>query len=737
VHQIDSVEAYVHYLQQTPVEVEALFKDLLIGVTNFFRDPQAFEFLESQALPGVFEGKATGGAVRVWSAGCSTGEEAYSIAILLVERMEALKQNFTLQVFATDIDSRAIATARAGVYPASIAADISPERLARFFTLEPDGKGYRIHKSIRDVLVFSEQDLIKDPSFSKLDLISCRNLLIYLNGDLQKRLIPLFHYALVPGGRLFLGSSEGIGEFEDLFSVLDRKAKVYQRKEDLQSVQRAALNRATEPVLTPTKRLPHSRVQPTKLTGRPPLRELMEQALLRQVTPASVLINAAGDILYVHGQTGMYLEPSQGEAGIQNILKMARPGLRPALSTALHQTVQGRRATTANQLKVTNSGLENYVKLKVQMVSSSVNELVDSTLYLVTFDDVPTPELQSEAPATAGDAIEISPGAQARINALIQELREKDEYLQSTHEELESSNEELKSSVEEMQSVNEELQSTNEELETSKEEMQSVNEELATVNTELQTKVIDLSRSNNDMNNLLAGTGVGTVFVDHQLKILRFTPAASAIINLIPTDVGRSVAHIVSNLVGYTRLVDDVREVLRNLIPKALEVQTSGLAWYTLHIQPYRTLNNVIEGAVISFENITEMVRTRDALEKANDLLRLAVVVRDSHDAITVQDLDGRTMAWNPGAVRLYGWSETQALRMNVRERIPVALRDDALATLASLSRAEVLLPYKTQRLTMDNRVLDVSIISTALINAQGNMYGIATTERAKAPVSV
>jgi two-component system CheB/CheR fusion protein len=463
----------------------------------------------------------------------------------------------------------------------------------------------------------------------------------------------------------------------------------------------------------------------------------MEQALLRQVTPASVLINAAGDILYVHGQTGMYLEPSQGEAGIQNILKMARPGLRPALSTALHQTVQGRQATSANQLKVMNNGLENYVKLKVQMVGSSVNDLVDSKLYLVTFDDIPTPELESEAIANAGDAIEIILGAQTRINALIQELNEKDEYLQSTHEELQSSNEELKSSVEEMQSVNEELQSTNEELETSKEEMQSVNEELATVNTELQTKLIDLSRSNNDMNNLLAGTGVGTVFVDHQLKILRFTPAASAIINLIPTDVGRSVAHIVSNLVGYTRLVEDVREVLRSLIPKAMEVQTSGLAWYTLRIQPYRTLNNVIEGAVISFENITEMVRTRDALEKANDLLRLAVVVRDSHDAITVQDLDGRTMAWNPGAVRLYGWSETEALSMNVRERIPVALRDDALATLASLSRAEVLQPYKTQRLTIDNRVLDVSIISTALIDANGNMYGIATTERAKSPVSV
>jgi two-component system CheB/CheR fusion protein len=261
VHQIDSMEAYVHYLQQTPDEVDALFKDLLIGVTNFFRDRQAFEFLETKVLPGMFEGKLTGGAVRVWCTGCSTGEEAYSIAILLVERMEALKQNFTLQVFATDIDSRAIATARAGVYPASIAADICPERLARFFTREPGGKGYRIHKSIRDVLVFSEQDLIKDPSFSKLDLISCRNLLIYLDGDLQKRLIPLFHYALVPGGRLFLGSSEGIGEFEGLFTALDRKAKVYQRKEDLQSGQRAALNRAIEPALTPTKRALHSPAQ--------------------------------------------------------------------------------------------------------------------------------------------------------------------------------------------------------------------------------------------------------------------------------------------------------------------------------------------------------------------------------------------------------------------------------------------------------------------------------------------
>jgi two-component system CheB/CheR fusion protein len=283
-----------------------------------------------------------------------------------------------------------------------------------------------------------------------------------------------------------------------------------------------------------------------------------------------------------------------------------------------------------------------------------------------------------------------------------------------------------------MQSVNEELQSTNEELETSKEELQSVNEELATVNTELQTKVTDLSRANSDMNNLLAGTGMGTVFVDFQLRILRFTPAASAIINLISSDVGRPVAHIVSNLVGYTSLVADIHAVLNTLMPVQREVQTPEAQWYTLRIQPYRTLDNVIEGAVISFVDITEMVKTRIALASANDLLRMAVVVRDAHDAITMQDLNGRTLAWNPGAVRLYGWSEAQALAMNVRERIPEGQRAGALDKLTRLSHAEVLEPYRTQRLTATGAVLEVSIISTALIDGTGAMYAIATTERAK-----
>jgi two-component system CheB/CheR fusion protein len=323
------------------------------------------------------------------------------------------------------------------------------------------------------------------------------------------------------------------------------------------------------------------------------------------------------------------------------------------------------------------------------------------------------------------------PAAVAMIASLQDELRANKEHLQAANEELETSNEELKSSNEEMQSVNEELQSTNEELETSKEEMQSINEELATVNAELETKVADLSRASNDMNNLLAGNDIGTIFLDYQLRILRFTPAATRIISMITSDVGRPVAHFVSNLIGYNRLVADVQEVLNTLVPKVVEVQTTEGAWYTMRIRPYRTINNVIEGAVITFMDITEMVQTREALRIANDLLRLAVVVRDAHDAITVQDGDGRILAWNPSAVRMYGWSETEALVMNIRDRIPPECREEELIKILQLDHDKILEPYRTHRLTKDGSVVEVLVTSTALVNLAGQRYAIATTERA------
>ena len=653
-----------------------------------------------------------------------------------------------------------------------------------------------------------------------------------------------------------MGTSETVGECNDLFSVQDRKQKLYQRKEYFLGMQRLALGRFLSPLSAMDATLPKTAGKPA-LVVKPPLRELTEQALLKQIAPAGALINGQGAILYLHGRTGMYLELAQGEAGVNNILKMAREGLRRDLALALHKATGSHDVVRCPGLRVKTDGSFTTVNLTIRPVTTGTAATPETPLYLVILEEAETSDMAAHVqPLESSDQ---AADEDVRIAALKQELRAKEEYLQTANEELETSNEELKSSNEEMQSVNEELQSTNEELETSKEELQSLNEELATVNTELQTKVGDLSRANNDMNNLLAGTGIGTVFVDFYQRILRFTPTASRIINLIISDVGRPIGHIVSNLLGYNRMVADVQAVLDTLVLKEVNVQTTDGQWYTMRIQPYRTLDNMIEGAVITFVDITEIVRTREALResenrfkklfveaplgialidsltghihevnpmfariagrtmdemvqidwmsithpddlqadldnmallnagkikgfqlekrylhhdgsavwinmtvapvkvddnaqprhlcmieditgrkqaqealrKANELLRLAVVVRDSHDAITVQDLDGRILAWNPAAVRMYGWTEEEALKMNVSDRVPEELRDEALARVLQLSRAKILEPYRTQRIKKNGAIVEVSITSTALLNDAGQMYAVATTERA------
>ncbi len=615
VHQINNTEDYVRLLQQTPAEVNALFRDLLIGVTSFFRDPEAFKALEEQAIPKLFANKPTGSLIRAWSPGCSTGEEAYSLAILLHERLEAIKQEYRLQVFATDLDGQSIATARAGIYPASIGADVSPERLARFFSTEAKGVAYRVRKGVRESLIFSEQDVIKDPPFSKLDLISCRNLLIYMGASLQKRLMPLFHYALNPGGYLFLGTSESVGDFTHLFTTVDRRSKIYRRRDDTPHARTGSIGWGPMTAREDAPPPPARRVMPP---GRPPLRELTERALLQHVAASAALVDGRGDILYLHGRTGMYLEPVAGEAGVNNIVKMAREGLMRELVTALHSAAATSAVVRAPGLKVRTNGTTTTVDLTIRPVPPGAMGVPETMLYLVVLEESP-PAADPVALATLSDApgVEVPDAADdPRVVALKQELRAKEDYLRAANEELHTSNEELKSSNEEMQSVNEELQSANEELETSREELQSVNEELATVNAELQAKVGDLSRANNDMNNLLAGTGIGTIFVDHQLRILRFTPAATRIVNLIPGDVGRSVGHVVTNFVGYDRLLTDAKEVLDTLAPRETQVQTTEGRWYSLSILPYRTLDNVIEGAVITFVDITDMKRAEAALRE-------------------------------------------------------------------------------------------------------------------------
>jgi two-component system, chemotaxis family, CheB/CheR fusion protein len=735
VHQIDSLEDYLRYMQLTRGEADALFRELLIGVTSFFRDAEIFDEVQKHVIPQLFAGKAAGSVIRVWVPGCSTGEEAYSIAILLRERMEDRKENFKVQIFATDIDREAIDHARAGVYPSSIIADVSPERLAHFFDQEQaDGSTYRIHKTVRDMLIFSEHDLIKNPPFSKLDLISCRNLLIYMGAELQKKLMPLFHYALNPGGMLVLGSSESVGDFVNLFAPIERKSRIFQRKaHDFGPHRLGILGLIERPLGNEiARRAGSGALSDYKL----PLQEIAERTLLAHYSPVGALVSERGEILYLLGRTGRYLEPTPGEASL-NIFKMAREGLRGDLTIALHRVVSLGTPTRRLGLRVRNEGEFTTVNLTVLPVPTDSEGTIPPGLFLVILDEdlAADPKLFVEAAVDSVESVAaLSTDLDAYILRLKQELRAKEEYLQTTNEELETSNEELRSAHEEMQSVNEEMQSTNEELETSREELQSVNEELATVNNELQAKVVDLSRSNNDMKNLLSGTGIGTIFVDHLLRILRFTPTVSALINLIENDVGRPVDQIRSNLAGYDHLAADIREVLESLVPKELEVKTNAGEWYLLRIRPYRTLENVIEGAVITFTEISIMKKAQAALRDSEALRRLAVVVRDARDAILVQDMTGRILAWNPGAERMYGWSEAEALAMNVRELMPEGEREQALATVRQLCQAGVLEPQRQQRIAKDGRNIQVSLVVSALVNDAGETYAIATTERGVAP---
>jgi two-component system CheB/CheR fusion protein len=731
VHQVDRLDDYLRYLQLTKAEVDALFKDLLIGVTNFFRDSEVFDTLRTQIIPKLFAGKVANSAIRVWVPGCSTGEEAYSIAMLLREHMEQQKESFKVQVFATDIDREAIEQARVGSYPSSIISDVSPERLAYFFEQEnPDGTTYRIHKIVRDMLIFSEHDIVKDPPFSKLDLISCRNLLIYMGPDLQKRLMPLFHYALNPDGILLLGSSESIGDFANLFTAIDRKAKIYQRKTENAAGHRVSIT-GLFPRLQGTELAPRA-VSVASRDQKLPLSEIATETLIAHYAPVGALVTERGDILYLLGRTGEYLEPSPGEASM-NIFKMAREGLRGDLTIALHRAALLGITTRHAGLRVKNNGNAAACDLTVIPVPADAERSIPDGLFLVIIEER-LPSAPRPSTENAVDAAEGAASASLDLNEYLinlkQQLRAKDEHLQTVIEELESSNEELRSAHEEMQSVNEEMQSTNEELETSKEELQSLNEELATVNSELNVKVADLSRSNNDMKNLLSGTGIGTVFVDHLLRILRFTPIISPLINLIETDVGRPLDQIRSNLVGYDNLAVDLKEVLSSLIPKELEVQTHTGAWYLMRIRPYRTLENVIEGCVITFTDCTAMKEAEAALRDSEALRRLAVVQRDSRDAILVQDMTGRILAWNPGAERLYGWKEADALAMNSRDLIPESEREQSLATIRQHCQDGVLTPLRQQRVGKDGRVVPVSLIVSGLVNGAGETYAIATTER-------
>jgi two-component system, chemotaxis family, CheB/CheR fusion protein len=595
VHAVPTLRDYLQLLQGNATELDSLFKELLIGVTSFFRDPEAHQALVELVLPQLLENKPAGYTLRLWVAGCSTGEEAYSLAIAIKEAMERARLPNGVQMFATDIDAEAIAIARQGEYPDSIAGDVSPGRLDRFFTRESDGY-FRIKKEIREMMVFAPHSLIQDPPFTKVDLLSCRNLLIYLDGRLQQQLMPLFHHSLRPGGVLFLGSSENVGGFSHLFETLDKKWKIFRRKEGPAASYLGDLRGAATEV---TERGPRPAVGPAKL-GEAILLPAAERALLHNLVPPSVIVSERGEIIHVHGRTGLFLEPAPGPPGSANLYSMAREGLKLELAVSLRQAAASEGTVVRRGAKVTANGQQVSVDLRVKRLTQP-EAMKD--LFLVAFEQVePGSPTEPRQPAGAQSPQQVTD----RLAELERDLELAKEVHQRTIEELEAANEELKSTNEEMQSTNEELQSANEELETSKEEMQSLNEELQTVNAELQGKVEELSQTNDDMKNLLNGTDIATIFLDRHLNIKRYTDQARKLIRLIPSDVGRPVGDLVSKL-KYNDLTDDVQAVLRSLMFKEAEVQAEDGSWYLMRMLPYRTTENVIDGVVVTFVDITKM----------------------------------------------------------------------------------------------------------------------------------
>ncbi|MFA7281571.1 MAG: chemotaxis protein CheB [Sterolibacterium sp.] len=591
-HQIHSITDYVRYLRSNPQEIDLLFKEMLIGVTSFFRDPEVWHYLGDAAIPALLAQTPGRKRLRAWVPACSSGEEAYSLAMIFKEALARAQpgEPHELLIYATDLDPEAIEKARKGVYPANIAADVSPEGLARYF-IEQDGQ-YRVNKEIREMVVFAPQNIISDPPFTKLDILTCRNLLIYFRPELQKKLLPLFHYALNPGGLMLLGSAETIGNFNHLFAPLNNKARVFRRCDQRPSD-------VEFPALENKHMVLAAEIPPAQRAEN--VGQLTDQLIQQNYAPPAVLVNGEGDILYVSGRTGKYLEPAAGKFNI-NIHAMAREGLREALTGVIHRALREPRPIHLKGLQVGNNGSTQSVNVTVQAIDKP-DPLRGRVL--IVFHDV-------IAPATGRKSRQ--PVATAAHETLLQELQQTREALQVTHEEMQTSVEELKSSNEELQSTNEELQSTNEELTTSKEEMQSLNEELQTVNAELQSKVEDLTWVKNDMTNLLNSTEIATIFLDGEMALRRYTPHATNLFKLIPGDIGRPLTHVVTDL-DYAQLNADAQEVLRTLIFKEAQAGTRDGRWYRVRIMPYRTQDNVIDGVVITFTDISDIKKLHDELK--------------------------------------------------------------------------------------------------------------------------
>jgi two-component system CheB/CheR fusion protein len=636
-HKMTQVATYLLYLQERPSEIQLLYQDILIHVTRFFREADAFDALRKRVFPAIANSRHPEAAIRVWVCGCATGEEAYSLAIALVEFLGDQSGSVPIQIFGTDVSETAIEHARNGVYSESIAADISPERLRRFF-VKTDGS-YRISKMIRDVCVFARQDLTRDPPFSKLDLVLCRNVLIYMTAPLQRKLMALFHYALKPTGFLMLGHAETIGQHADFFRIEDKRNRIYAKKPDAQ-ITAFPVDYSVPPTGRAKRHTPASANDSRTIQGE------ANRVILDRYAPAGVVVDADFQIVQFRGQTGPYLEPAPGDPSL-SLLKMAREGLLYGLRSTLHGARKTNGTVRREGLRVRYDGSWRDVNIEVIPLTWA-----ERSHFLVLFEEIarlhPGGDFGERAAVAKPSGRTRQRGSRksdSRISHLQQELAASREYMQSVIQDLEAANEELQSANEEILSSNEELQSTNEELDTAKEELQSTNEELNTVNEELQGRNEELSRANSDLVNLLGSVEIAIVIVANDLRIRRFTPMAERVLNLLPADIGRPITHIQPNI-DCPDLERLISEVVDRVVAQEREVRDRQGRWYSLRIRPYKNVDNRIDGAVLALFDVDGAKRHEQEIREARDYAE--AVVETVREPLLLLDRALRVKMVNP-----------------------------------------------------------------------------------------
>jgi two-component system, chemotaxis family, CheB/CheR fusion protein len=654
VHKVDKLKDYLRFIGKKPEELDELYRDLLIHVTGFFREPEAFVALRKHVYPKLFEGRKPDNPIRVWVAGCSTGEEVYSIAITLLEYMWVHSRNISqaataIQIFATDISDTALDRARTGLYTEAAVSEISADRLKRFF-IRLDG-GFQVNKSIRDMCIFAKQNLVKDPPFSNLDLVSCRNLLIYLGPVLQRRVIPTLHYSLKPGGYLVLGSAENLGGFADHFGLVDKKDKIYQKRRTAARLTTYFANSDYLPIRADAK-------QPRELPAPFTVEREVEHLLVNRFVPASIVVNDQLEIVQFHGKTGAYLEPPAGQPSF-SLAKMAREGLLIDLRAALN-TAKKTNATVRKQgVRIQSETGTREVNLEVVPLRGPT---AHERFYVVVFQDEARKSAGLEDKGRTGKTVKVARSTARDTEILKREMNQLREQLRSLIEEHETTTEEFKSAHEEVLSANEELQSTNEELETAKEELQSTNEELTTLNEEMQNRNSELGSANNDLLNLLGHVDIPVVMVSNDLRIRRFTPPAQKLLNLLPGDIGRRLGEIRPNL-DVEDLESLAHEAIRRVTPQERQVRTKEGGWQVLHVRPYKTWDNRIEGAVISLQDVDSLKRSLDQTREYAD-----TIVETAREPILVLNSSLQVTAANPAFYRTFDVSREETEKRLIYE---------------------------------------------------------------------